>query len=473
MADYRQLAGALTNSDTIQATPRNPVLGGVADLLGMAYKLPEMPRMGVPGIDFLAANRKKVMDLLGMGDVQKTADALSYGNAVGTGSGMTYRPKDETIGAALTVAPMVAPAARMVGKGAVETGRFVAPKAGQLAEQYMVNTGGILPLDVYHGTPHTLPPTPRNPLGEFDASKIGTGEGAQAYGHGIYVAESPAVATGYREKLSQNRLFDSRGTPFDVQANLSNPNVRAVLNKTNGDIDAAIARARQSIESIPGTQGAEYAAKDLETLNAIKASGGLQKQSGNLYKVDLPDEKIAQMLDFDKPLSQQKNILDALTPENMGLTLRPTAEGKYMAYLADGKPIGLQVKGVTPEVFREKWISRLREMGDLEGGAGRAVGYLGGTTPGDLPPLVAKALRQAGIPGIKYLDEGSRNLANTYIVRNPQGGENVFSSKAAAEAYVKKYPEDKLIEPKVTRNFVVFPGEEKSMTILERNAQKK
>ncbi|NBW23818.1 MAG: hypothetical protein EBR82_89315, partial [Caulobacteraceae bacterium] len=152
---------------------------------------------------------------------------------------------------------------------------------------------------------------------------------------------------------------------------------------------------------------------------------------------------------------------------------RPTAEGKYMAYLADGKPIGLQVKGVTPEVFREKWISRLREMGDLEGGAGRAVGYLGGTTPGDLPPLVAKALRQAGIPGIKYLDEGSRNLANTYIVRNPQGGENVFSSKAAAEAYVKKYPEDKLIEPKVTRNFVVFPGEEKSMTILERNAQKK
>jgi hypothetical protein len=44
---------------------------------------------------------------------------------------------------------MVAPAARMVGKGAVETGRFVAPKAGQLAEQYMVNTGGILPLDVY------------------------------------------------------------------------------------------------------------------------------------------------------------------------------------------------------------------------------------------------------------------------------------------------------------------------------------
>ena len=131
MADKQQLAAALSGS--IQATPRNPVLGGVADLLGMAYKLPEMPRMGVPGIDFLAANRKKVLDLLGMGDVQKTADALSYGNAIGTGKGMTYRPKEETINAALAVAPMVAPVARMAGQSAVATGRFVAPKAGQLA----------------------------------------------------------------------------------------------------------------------------------------------------------------------------------------------------------------------------------------------------------------------------------------------------------------------------------------------------
>jgi len=397
MADYRQLAGALTNSDTIQATPRNPVLGGVADLLGMAYKLPEMPRMGVPGIDFLAANRKKVLDLLGIGDVQKTADALSYGNAIGTGKGMTYRPKDETINAALAVAPMVAPAARMVGKGAMETGRFVAPKAGQLAEQYMVNTGGILPLDVYHGSPHTFPPTPKNPLGEFDASKIGTGEGAQAYGHGIYVAESPAVATGYREKLSQNRLFDARGAPFDVQANLSNPNVRAVLNKTNGDIDAAIARARQSIESIPGTQGAEYAAKDIETLNAIKASGGLQKQSGNLYKVDLPDEKIAKMLDWDKPLNEQPNILKVL-------------EKNYRSdYL---------------NMFKNRPGSDFYKA--ISGNEGVE----------DLRALGSSELTNLGIPGIKYLDAGSRNVA---------GG---------------------------TRNFVVFPGEEKSMTILERNAKK-
>jgi hypothetical protein len=52
----------------------------------------------------------------------------------------------------------------------------------------------MLELDVYHGTPHRFPATEANPLGEFDASKIGTGEGAQAYGHGVYLAESPEVA---------------------------------------------------------------------------------------------------------------------------------------------------------------------------------------------------------------------------------------------------------------------------------------
>jgi hypothetical protein len=75
-------------------------------------------------------------------------------------------------------------------------------------------------------------------------------------------------------------------------------------------------------------------------------------------------------------------------------------------------------------------------MGDLEGGAGRAVGYLGGTSnSGNLAPSVSEALRQAGIPGIKYLDATSRGAGTG------------------------------------TRNFVTFPGEEKSLTILERNGQ--
>jgi hypothetical protein len=208
MADNQQLAAAL--SGTIKPTPRNPVLGGVADLLGMAYKLPEMPRMGVPGMDFLAANRNKVLDLLGIGDVQKTADTLSYGFPIGTGKGMTYKLKPETIGAAMALAPMVAPAARMVGKGAVETGRFVAPKAGQLAEEYMQGMGmmpGIVQKtpnikDVsYRGQGHLAPNADTYGATLDDLTKIMpddvySAQGKQLYGIGDVQKTADALSYG-------------------------------------------------------------------------------------------------------------------------------------------------------------------------------------------------------------------------------------------------------------------------------------
>ena len=52
--------------------------------------------------------------------------------------------------------------------------------ATQLAEGY--NPTGMT---VWHGSPYKF--------AKFDASKIGTGEGAQAFGHGLYVAENPKV----------------------------------------------------------------------------------------------------------------------------------------------------------------------------------------------------------------------------------------------------------------------------------------
>ncbi len=60
---------------------------------------------------------------------------------------------------------------------------------------------------VYHGSPHKFD--------KFDSSKIGTGEGAQAYGHGLYLADSPEVATGYYKNLSTKRTYMD-GQPIDI-----------------------------------------------------------------------------------------------------------------------------------------------------------------------------------------------------------------------------------------------------------------
>lgn len=57
----------------------------------------------------------------------------------------------------------------------------------------------ILFQSAYHGTPHKF--------GEFSLDSIGSGEGAQAHGWGLYFAENKEVSEGYREKLLSRKGF--------------------------------------------------------------------------------------------------------------------------------------------------------------------------------------------------------------------------------------------------------------------------
>lgn len=63
---------------------------------------------------------------------------------------------------------------------------------GSLAAPAMRNATGM-GIRAYHGSPHDFD--------RFSMDKIGTGEGAQAYGHGLYFAENEGVAQGYRDAL--------------------------------------------------------------------------------------------------------------------------------------------------------------------------------------------------------------------------------------------------------------------------------
>jgi len=59
----------------------------------------------------------------------------------------------------------------------------------------------------YHGSPYKFE--------EFDFGAIGTGEGAQAYGYGLYFAEAEDVARGYKEALTNPRI-EVEGKPADL-----------------------------------------------------------------------------------------------------------------------------------------------------------------------------------------------------------------------------------------------------------------
>jgi hypothetical protein len=233
---------------------------------------------------------------------------------------------------------------------------------------------------VFHGSPHKFD--------RFDASKIGTGEGAQAYGHGLYVAEDPRVAQSYKDALGAGRGDRDEDT------------IARLLDAYNGDAAKASAELdrRAQYANIPGGK---------ERLRGLaeQVRSGVDPR-GSLYKVDLPDNAIAKMLDYDKPLNEQ-------APEVLDAMRKVAGAGQWMnlggtRYFIEPPPASMTGGAAYARV------NRLLGRGDA---------------------AASDALRQAGIPGIRYLDGGSRGAGTG------------------------------------TSNYVVFPGNEGLLTILERNGQ--
>tara|TARA_R110000868_G_scaffold312018_1_gene572964 strand:- start:22 stop:1152 length:1131 start_codon:yes stop_codon:yes gene_type:complete len=291
---------------------------------------------------------------------------------------------------AMTAAPLVGPAARGVAAGA----RALAPQAARLADNYVTGIGGQIPLITWHGTPHTLPPTPRNPLGEFDLAKVGTGEGAQAYGHGTYLAEQRGVGEGYARNISGQKIVDSFGFQASRDRNAKAQAIGYFKDMLNGkaprDIDA-LGKPISNVEINKQIEGLT------QELGKHDAKFGV---SSNLYKVDLPDEHIAKMLDWDKPLSQQpSNVVDAVARLN---GVAPDAYRKMMA--------------IDPDKFNKTG----KEIYQLVAN-GRGQRNMGGF--GIDPEAASAKLRELGIPGIKYLDGGSRTAGEgtrNFVVFDPK-----------------------------------------------------
>ena len=262
-------------------------------------------------------------------------------------------------------------------------------------------------LDVYHGTPHKFPATEANPLGEFDASKIGTGEGAQAYGHGVYLAESPDIAKHYQTQLG--KFYDQMQTPEGAMS------LEEAVTKYHPDGKAA-AKVLSTFRTKTDVDTFNKVIND-EILPEIRAKypqsewDKFAPQQGTLYKADLPDEMIDRMLDYDKSLTQQ--------PKNVQAALAKLGDPQEKLDAYDDALL----KALFEDAADPGSVPRNPSGADILNKLENQYGRKG----------ASDYLRGLGIPGVRYLDAGSRG----------QGGSG-------------------------TRNFVVFPGEEKKVRILER-----
>jgi hypothetical protein len=192
------------------------------------------------------------------------------------------------------------------GEGALAAGTLLSGGGG--------GKGGI---SAYHGSPHSF--------GKFSVSKIGTGEGAQAFGHGLYFAEHPDVAKNYAEvggtqyKYQGQSLQDwLKGKP---RSNLEMMRDPAFDNKNIHEITQEFEKIRPELNAVgllydygPHAERMSYS-RDAETQKALKGilqSGQLDTGPSHLYQVNLKPEP-HEWLDWEKPLSEQsQHVQDAL-----------------------------------------------------------------------------------------------------------------------------------------------------------------
>lgn len=344
--------------------------------------------------------------------------------------------------------------------------------------------GGKFSIRAYHGTPHKVGPE------GFTLSKIGTGEGAQAYGWGLYFAEEQKVAAGYRDALSGIRLLDATG--------------KSIMNATNNPVSAKILKEAQYfwkngettvpsiIQNIKSQRAqAEFWAKDGANIESNQAfvigadeairilqGGAVAKVDGNLYTVELLAES-EDFLDWDKPLSEQAEIAKrlgiplrdvdaevALLKRARDLGVNPETLPEYAVQVAALDDLRRNKLGL--EIYQDLSESETPEQTSVDGNGWGAMqyAYMG-------PQKASEFLLSKGIRGIRYLDGNSRN-ADEYRVEwvgHPEETSRLVNKKDAEKLadLWRGWGREVTVSYTGSYNYVIF--DESIIKILEENGE--
>ncbi len=177
---------------------------------------------------------------------------------------------------------------------------------------------------VYHGSPHVFD--------KFALSAIGTGEGAQAHGWGLYFAGNKETAERYREKLSRGIPSPDDVLIYDGKEYLPGDKsiMREALDYVNdrGSKDKAarvLAKLKDDSEFYAkfwkdnekyvaeNKKSAEHYAELLRIVEGLDPKKFTFKK-GKLYEVEIPESEL--LLDENKTFNQQpKHVQDILLAE--------------------------------------------------------------------------------------------------------------------------------------------------------------
>jgi hypothetical protein len=297
-------------------------------------------------------------------------------------------------------------------------GRAVDDMSGLVAAAALQRAGTLDDaMVVYHASPHEWE--------VIDPTKIGTGQGAQSFGHGIYVAQKRGVAKQYEIGLGRKTPASDTDESFDVASYFG-----------EGDLGEHAAGRATQINMRGST--IEYVFDD-ESILQIDIDGNIQpfgKPEAHFYEIDVPDEDIAKMLDWDAPFNKQpealKKYIRAFDEDEMQYIFEEQYDINYIPEEMTGGELhsALELAYENDIVLPSSRLDKINWERSTTGKEAAAI-----------------ALEEAGIPGIKYLDQGSRGGA-------------------------RKHQWDKIAQGllgKETRNMVLFDDLATRAKVLKRN----
>ena len=252
------------------------------------------------------------------------------------------------------------------------------------------------PIRAYHGSPHSFD--------AFDASKIGTGEGAQAYGHGLYFAGNERVARAYRDTIpavpsgptaQALQELSSRLLPLELEG----ARIRDAMDdaaELRGDLSPGWGNIRGVPPDVLRELGPRLQSVNDE-INRLRMQEQQIRQGlrGHMYEVEIGYPEDA-LLDWDAPIRGQPKVVQKLFGEFA------------MDRPGDGGRVYRDIATRHGEAFDDDMTGVLANQ------------------------EASKELLAEGIPGIRYLDQGSRSAGDG------------------------------------TRNYVIFPGAEDRIRILRK-----
>ncbi len=308
------------------------------------------------------------------------------------------------------------------------------------------------PIDAYHGTPHEFVPEPGAPAGQFKDEKIGTGEGAQAYGYGHYVAGNKGIAEGYRDRLA-GRLPGKEEKP---PGNLYHVQVSSDEHELL-DWDKPLSEQPQHLEKINrlaenqmmkhpdadfAIDGHPILWSDLPNPETRAAVTNLLAFNMNAEKAKMKLQQIVNDIEASRRpdlAAEYKVALDWLEKNAGRVTLPPPVSMKTV--------LGNEASG---EDF-------YRLLTDVKGGQKEA----------------SEALQSVGIPGIRYLDASSRRFDVGLTAEAHRGGFDLFRvygpGSDALGTFATKEEAEAAAEKLRTRNYVIFDPQQ--LRIVGKNGK--